>query len=288
MQKLFSFIVEKKHWFLLLLLQAFSLNLYLNDGAYKQGLRFYVATGLTGRLNELMTKAYGYLEMYEYNQSLLGENARLEQELVLLRRQVVDAQAAQTFPQVMATDSAGLTESYVTARVVNLRVEGAESYYVINKGKAQGIRADMPVMSATGVVGAIMMASEHYSIVIPVINPKIKLSCTVKGKEFKGQLSTPGYNRPVYFGGVPLHNTIAKGDTLVTSGYSYIFPEGLMVGTVEAQDQSGAVGAAAAFGTFRVKLATDFDKLKHVYVFLSEPLTEAKVLEDSLAISHDE
>lgn len=282
MQRLFAFLQEKKHWFILIILQIFSLSLLLGDGFYRQGLSAYISTWFTGHINEWLTIGYSYLHLHDKNDELLKENARLELELVTLRRQISDAQANHTLPMIYPTDSVGLTEGYVSARIINLHNEYKEPYYIINKGEKDGIKKDMPVISNKGVMGAIMEVSENYSIVIPIINTKLKLSCSVKSKKYKGELYSLGHNRPNYFGGVPLHSSIAKGDTLVTSGYSYIFPEGLMVGVIESKDKTLASGASSAFGTFKVKLRTDFEKISHVYVLLVRPQTEAQNLENSI------
>lgn len=282
MQKLWDFIVEKKHWFLLLVLQVFSLSLFLNDSMYRRGLSLYARSYISGYLNEAMTFVYGYIDLAKHNQELLAENARLEQELISIRRRIADAQAAQSLPSYLPLDSSGISPSFVTARIVNMRNEQGEAYYIINKGSNQGIKADMPVMSGTGVMGTIMEVANSYSIIIPITNPRMKLSTMVRGKEYKGEVFSLGYNRPTLLGGVPLQADIVKGDTVVTSGYSYIFPEGLMVGHVEERDSRGVTGAASAFGTFRLRLATDFDKLRYVYVLLTTPMTEAKVLEETL------
>lgn len=281
MQKLLAFIAEKKHWLLLLTIQAFCLTLYFGDSFYRRGLKAYASSFFTGRINEVIARLYSYADLQQHNRELLVEHARLEQELVLLRRHIADIVARQ---EVVGLDSLGLNEGNLslTARIVNMRNEAGSPYYVIDKGRSHGLKADMPVMSAKGVVGAVLDVSEYYAIVVPIINPKVKLSTVVKGKSYQGYVSTQGHNLPVYFAGVSLQAEINKGDTILTSGYSYLYPEGLMVGVVEEQDQKGAIGAEAAFASYRIHLSTDFDKLKHVYVLLLPPITEAQALEDSL------
>ncbi|MDY3090544.1 MAG: rod shape-determining protein MreC [Porphyromonas sp.] len=283
MQKLLSFIIEKRHWFLLLLLLSFSLNLYLRHGLYRQGLRLYAQSWLSGYTNQAMTYGYSYLDLKEHNEALLAENARLEHDLVVLRRYLADVEANSTLPPGVMSDSTGLSHSFVTARIVNVRNQQGEAYYIINKGSNHGVKVDMPVMSATGVMGMVMELSGNFSVVIPITNPRVKISAMVKGKEYKGDVSSLGYNRPAYLGGVPLQATINKGDTVLTSGYSYVFPEGLMVGIVETQDQSLAAGHSKAFGAFRLRLSTDFDKLNHVYVLLTPPMHEAQELENRIS-----
>ncbi len=288
MQKLVSFIIEKKHWFLLLVLLTFSLNLYLRHGLYRQGLRLYAQSWLSGYTNQAMTYGYSYLDLKQRNEALLAENARLENELVILRRYLSDAQASSLLPPSIVEDSTSTIQNFVVARIVNVRNQQGEAYYIINRGSKHGVKADMPVMSATGVMGMVMELSDNFSVVIPITNPRIKISAMVKGKEYKGDVASLGYNRPAYLGGVPLQASISKGDTVLTSGYSYVFPEGLMVGIVQEQDQSLATGHSKAFGAFRLRLSTDFDKLSHVYVLLTPPMHEAQELENRLSESDEQ
>lgn len=283
MQKLRAFISDKRHWLLLILIQVLCLGVYLSNGLYRQGLKFYVSSWLTGYINEWVARAYSYSDLQRHNQNLLAEQARLEQELIRLRRRVADAVADRELPTHLL-DEAGVMSDVLTltARIVNMRNEAGSPYYIIDKGRRHGIKPDMPVMSAKGVMGAVLEVSQDYAIIVPIINPKVKLSTMVKGKAYQGHLSSLGHNQPIYFAGVSLQAEINAGDTILTSGYSYLYPEGLMVGVVEERDQKGAVGAEAAFGAYRLRLNTDFDKLRYVYVLLLPPMTEARALEDSL------
>lgn len=287
MSKLLAFIFDKKHWFLLLCLLSFSLSFYMSDSLYRQGLSMYASSWLTGYLNEGVSRVYSYIDLQARNQELLVERARLEQELMAMRRSFADAIASGQVPASFSVDSLASRDDFLMARVINVYQDNGDSYYIINQGATKGLKQDMPVMSSSGVLGTVMSVSNNYAVVIPITNSKLKLSCMVRGKEYKGQISAVGYNRPIYFSGVSLQAEIAKGDTIVTSGYSYIFPEGLIVGVVEEKDAKGALGASAAFGSFRVKPATNFDRISYVYVLLRQPMTEAQELEQSILPSDE-
>lgn len=278
MRKLLDFIFAHKHWVILLLLEAFSLILFVGDGAYRKGLRLYAYSHVSGRINEVLSKARDYLNLHEQNEYLLHEKARLESELITLKRSISDRDAESI--QLMR-DTTSVTE-YVVARVVNQISHLGDVYYMINRGRSSGIAPDMAVLSESGVVGIVLEASNRYAIVIPVINTQLRLSSSIKGKGYQGQLTTQGLHRPTILGGLPLHADIMPGDTVVTSGYSYIFPEGLMVGVVEENSLDGIDHAASAFGTYRIRLATDFERLSYVYVRISTPMSEAMDLERSL------
>lgn len=283
MHKLWLFIVNHRHWFLLLILEIFSLALFMNDGLYRRGLLFYAQSQIVGHLNETMTEAQSYMNLRSKNAYLLSEKARLEHELTALRRMVTDAQAEGKLMQI-EQDSITFGQ-YLTARIVNQTANLGDLYYMINQGRANGVLPDMAVISELGVVGTIVEASEHYALVIPITNSKLKLSCAVRGKAYQGQLISQGRGASSVLGGLPLHADIAVGDTVVTSGYSYIFPEGLMVGVVEEGKAEGISGVDATFGTYRVRLATDFERLSYVYIRLTPVSRELRELEQSIPLS---
>ena len=142
----------------------------------------------------------------------------------------------------------------------------------------------MGVMSASGVVGAVMAVSDHYALVIPVLNPKIRLACTLLGQEVSGTLtasSSPNANEAI-LSNVPPHAHPQIGDTITTSGYSYLFPEGMMVGTIADSVPARVKGSAGTFANYPVHLATDFQGLRYVYVIREKPTHEVRALEDSI------
>lgn len=279
MQKLFDFITSYKHWLLLLLIEAVAISLFLSDGLYRQMLKLYAQSYISGSISEVMMQAHSYMKLREQNEALLRSKALIEQEVVMLKRQVGELEAQGRHP---LGDSLQQVSDFVTARIINIIGEQADVYYMINRGESSGIKPDMAVVSATGIVGAIAETSKHYSIVIPMLNPKHRISSRVKGKPYQGHISGQGVGRPILFGGTPLHANISVGDTILTSGYSYIYPEGIMLGTVTQAESNQAKETTSAFGSYTLKPSTDFDHLSYVYVRLSQSPIEAKILQDSL------
>lgn len=281
MQKLIDFIIAHRHWWLWIALQTSALLLLMNDGLYRRSVAIYATNSVVGLLNEWMTEGRSYLDLRRKNELLLEANARLEHAYIALKRSVQDAQAEGELPEVLLQHlSESSRRNLVTARIVNLVGHAGDLHFVINKGRTDGLRSDMAVLSEHGVVGTVMETSEHYAVVIPVINEKLRLSCVIKGKDYRGTLSAQGINSPVILGGLPLHAEVSAGDTVQTSGYSYVFPEGIMVGLIERSDTQSVTGAEAAFGAYRVRLSTDFERLSYVYVLLSPPMHEAQELQN--------
>ena len=285
MDKLLEFLHKYRHWFVFLILETFALVTYLSGSLYSRSLGWYATSAVFGRVNELMTEGWSYVGLRPRNEELLRENARLRTAYTLLARQMQDAEAHGLLPRLHATDSLPIDPSAVIiARVVNRVTHTSEVYYTINKGRRDGIETDMGVMSASGVVGAVMAVSDHYALVIPVLNPKIRLACTLLGQEVSGTLtasSSPNANEAI-LSNVPPHAHPQIGDTITTSGYSYLFPEGMMVGTIADSVPARVKGSAGTFANYPVHLSTDFQGLRYVYVIREKPTHEVRALEDSI------
>jgi len=283
--KLLEFLHKYRHWFVFLILETIALVTYLSGSLYSRSLGWYATSAVFGRVNELMTEGWSYVGLRPRNEELLRENARLRTAYTLLARQMQDAEAHGLLPRLHATDSLPIDPSAVIiARVVNRVTHTGEVYYTINKGRRDGIETDMGVMSASGVVGAVMAVSDHYALVIPVLNPKIRLACTLLGQEVSGTLtasSSPNANEAI-LSNVPPHAHPQIGDTITTSGYSYLFPEGMMVGTIADSVPARVKGSAGTFANYPVHLATDFQGLRYVYVIREKPTHEVRALEDSI------
>ena len=285
MDKLLEFLQKHRHWFVFLILETIALVTYLSGSLYSRSLGWYATSAVFGRVNELMTEGWSYIGLRPRNEELLRENARLRTAYTLLARQMQDAEAHGLLPRLHATDSLPIDPSAVIiARVVNRVAHTGEVYYTINKGRRDGIETDMGVMSASGVVGAVMAVSDHYALVIPVLNPKIRLACTLLGQEVSGTLtasSSPNANEAI-LSNVPPHAHPQIGDTITTSGYSYLFPEGMMVGTIADSVPARVKGSAGTFANYPVHLSTDFQGLRYVYVIREKPTHEVRALEDSI------
>jgi len=283
--KLLEFLQKHRHWFVFLILETIALVTYLSGSLYSRSLGWYATSAVFGRVNELMTEGWSYVGLRPRNEELLRENARLRTAYTLLARQMQDAEAHGLLPRLHATDSLPIDPSAVIiARVVNRVTHTGEVYYTINKGRRDGIETDMGVMSASGVVGAVMAVSDHYALVIPVLNPKIRLACTLLGQEVSGTLtasSSPNANEAI-LSNVPPHAHPQIGDTITTSGYSYLFPEGMMVGTIADSVPARVKGSAGTFANYPVHLSTDFQGLRYVYVIREKPTHEVRALEDSI------
>ena len=205
---------------------------------------------------------------------LQDENRRLHEALDLLTEEPFTTLPTTVFDPKISYHS-------LPARVINNSVSSAHNYITLNKGRADGVFPDMGVVSETGIVGVVAAVSKHYSTVISVLNRKMKVSSKLKTGEYFGSLSWDDVSQPgyAYLNDMPRHAVFAKGDTVITSGFSTIFPEGIIVGTVEEETKQ----ATDNFYRLKVKLATDFHSLYHVRVLIPQDADERINLERNSA-----
>ena len=264
MLKLLDFLIRKRHWFLFLLLEIVSLVLVYRSNAYQRNIIFSSGNVVTGKVASVAGAVNTYLNVREINKDLMERNGLLEMELLRLQDEM-DAMLADTVAfRGFTPDSTEQFEyEFMQAEVVSNSVSSLSNYITINKGKADGIAPDMGVVSSKGVVGIISVVSENFSVILPVLNPKFRLSCKVLRSNNFGSLTWDGRNSKIAnLEELPKHVVFHKGDTIVTSGYSAIFPSGIRVGTISAHKKQRDDN----FYTLQVLLATDFSSLQHVRI----------------------
>jgi rod shape-determining protein MreC len=160
--------------------------------------------------------------------------------------------------------------------VINNSVNKINNYITLNVGYSQGVRQDMGVVGPDGIVGVVRNVSANYSTVISVLNSKFKGSVKLQSNDYFGTLSWPGVDyREGVVTEIPGHAPVYEGDVIITSGFSTIFPEGEMVGTVTKVGRT----PAGSFYELYVRLNQDFKKLTRVYVIRNFNKVEQEKLE---------
>lgn len=280
MRNLFNFIIRNSHWLLAALLVAFSFYLVFSHNSYQRSVYLTSANQVTGWFYSLSKEVTSFFHLRKNNQLLLVRSAELEEEILALKGRI-DLLSATDSTKVDAfvSDSIPMPQfNFIPAEVVNLSFSGVNNFITINKGSQHGVREDMGVMSAGGVVGVVSKVSQKFSVVIPIINPKFRLSAKLKNSENYGSVSWDGTNiREVQLQELPKHEIFQQGDTVLTS-FSRIFPRNTIIGFVSSEGRSKDDN----FNTFNLQLATNFYTLQDVLVIDDTYYEEQKRLEEML------
>lgn len=272
MRNLLEFLSKYYHWLLFAVLEVFSFVLLFQFNSYQGSVWFSSANAVTGKVYEWDSAVESYFSLSGVNSQLTQRNAFLEQQV----RMLDDSIARLTRSQETAVTRLSSMVPFqgcrlIPAKVVANMVNRYDNLITIDKGSADGVKRDMGVVCGMGVVGIVYLVSEHYSIVIPALNSHSNISCTIQRRGYFGYLRwRGGSSQLAYLEDVPRHAHFKLGDNVVTSGYSSVFPPGVMVGKVLHVFNS----ADGLSYRVQVKLSTDFARLRDVCLVDDSALQE--------------
>ena len=269
MKEIIKLILKYHFTIIFILLEIVSFSLIIRHNEYQRAIFSESASTLLGNVSSTITSIKDYFRLKEMNESLANENILLKnrlEEYELLRDTIIHGTVVQ--------DSIPVYE-YIGAKQVNATYNRTKNYITLNRGRKNGLQKEMAVCTPEGIVGLIQDLSDHFAVVIPLINVDSRISAKIKKNNYYGSLQWDGNDYAYsYLNDIPYHVEVNAGDTIVTSGLSKIFPEGIVVGYVESVDKE-----TANFLKIKVKLAVDFKRINHVYVILNNKKNEQTSLE---------
>lgn len=257
MLNLFRFIARYHFFFLFLLLEVISLTLYFSYNYFPQAYYFRMATSVHGAIRGRIAAINQYFSLKSANQQLAVENA-------LLRSGSRDAFLLVDTHSFWKKDTLYLQQyKYTPARVVANSIGRRNNFIMINKGTFSGVKPDMGVIGPQGVVGIVVAASEHFASVMSLLHSATTISVKLKkNNEMASVIWEGGDPEKASLINLSSQVKISKGDTVITSGYSLIFPEGIMVGTIDEFEMNPDDN----FYSATIRLSTRFSSLSYVYV----------------------
>jgi rod shape-determining protein MreC len=272
MRSLFRFLLRNYFVMMFLALEAISFSLIVSLNNYQRVAFVNSSNDLVGTLYERFSHLDDYFSLSRTNARLAAENASLRKQLEFrIRNQ-------EKYP-VNRPDTVDAPAYYfASAKVISNSVNKQFNYITLNKGSRQGIRPDMGIISADGVVGVITNVSPNYSTGLSILNKRLSIPAKINKNNYFGALVWDGeHSNTADLKEIPFHIIVNVGDTVVTSGYSSIFPEGIMIGTIKNFD----VESGTNFYNIKVDLSTNFRTLKYVEVVKNTKQDELKRIESN-------
>lgn len=257
MKSLFRFIARFHVAFLFVMMEILCLTLLVQNNNYQKSVFLNSSNSIVGNLFSGYNSVREYLSLTKVNDNLNLENARLNN--VLLHSSLSNADNYR-----LVNDSI-YHQQYVyrSAKLIRVSVNKQLNYFSINKGSIHGIAKEMAVVSTKGLVGLVKNTSKHFSTIIPLINSHLKVSARIKKNNYYGSLSWDGLDyRKMKLHEIPSHVNINIGDTIITSGYSAIFPEGVLIGVVD----DFVLASGGIFYDISVLLSVDYKQVSYVHV----------------------
>ena len=274
MNKLFDILRKYDYVVVFVLLVGLSLVLMARSGMYQRSRLTAWAGAIAGGWYEGMHSVGGYFGLKTENDRLAAENARLRARL---------AESYISFTDTLLTVNDTVYRQrydYMEAPVIKNSWSGQNNYIMIGKGSDLGVEPDMAVISPDGIVGVVVATTPHFATVMPVLHSDSRNSVKVKRTGISGSLVWDGKDfRYAQVLDVPTTHQFEEGDTIVTSGLANDFPEGIPVGYVTGAETLKGSG----FYKVHIRLATDFNKLDHVYVIDNKFREEQQALAKEVA-----
>lgn len=260
MYRVFLFFVKYNGAFAFVIMEVIAFSFYFTRNINPNKASFISsANGFLGGVYETSSKVSRYWNLSAVNDSLARENAELKMRLPNSKFSSLvksNIQEDTTLKQYYA---------YVDAKVINNTTHRPHNFLTLNRGKKQQLALNAGVINGNGkgIVGVTLKSSDNYTVVMSILNVDTRVSAKILGNDYFGVLVWNGLDaRYMTLESVPKHAFVQKGDTVATSGFSTVFPGGILIGTIEDFYQPSGLN----FYTIKVRLFNDVNNAQYVYV----------------------
>lgn len=275
MRALIDFLEKYHHYLLLIVLEGLSLALLFQFNHYHSSVWLTTANVVVGKVYAWEQEALRYVNLGQANEELMRRNLVLEHNNAELSRRILELTHDSTWAERQHAQRLADFQ-LLPAKIITNSVLRRNNFITIDRGEADGVKAEMGVVCGTGIVGIVFQTSNHYSIVLPLLNSHSSISCRLRGSSFFGYLHWDGGN-PLYasLDDVPRHARFKVGDVVETSGFSSVFPPGIFIGKIDAITNSDD----GLSYKLRIHLGVDFANLQNVSVVMQQNHAELHDLE---------
>ena len=279
MNSIFQFLYKHLHWLVFVVLEIVCFVLLFSFNGFQGSIYLSTANAVSARLMVGKSRVASYFALDQTNEALAVQNAMLQQRVTELE-QMLGQFRLDSLSEAEAIDKVRRMGFRISpVRIVDNSINKTDNFITIDKGSADGLVPDMGVIDCAGTLGVVYKCSQHYSLVMPLLNSKSSLSCKVLGGDSFGFLKWEGGDaRYAMLYDLPRYAEVQIGDTIVTSGHSVSFPEGLMVGRVAEMFPS----SDGLYVTLKVLLSAGFDQLGHAFVVSKMDADELVALKEEL------
>ncbi len=260
-------IVQNGSLVLFVILQCICLLWVVKYNQTQQKIYLHSYQLLASSVSSKYQSAVNYFQLRKQYDSLVAENARLL-ELRFNSKQLKDSSAV----------SSGYSILYqvVPARVVNNSLDKRNNMLSLDKGGKDGIAPGMGVITPKGLVGIVTDTTAHYSLVMSLLHSATSVSARLKRGGFFGPLVWRGRDpSTMNLEAIQKYADVRLGDTIVTSGYSVVFPKDLLIGVVRLHH----IEEGSFTYDIDVALSQPMVNLDQVYVIINPGRTEKEELE---------
>ncbi|MCQ2341434.1 MAG: rod shape-determining protein MreC [Paludibacteraceae bacterium] len=263
MRNLWQFIINNIHLLLFLLLEVVAFLLITHYQPYPKSTLITSANQLVAGVNETGDNVAAYFHLRQDNDALNSELANLQMQMQDLQNQLEYYQETSALPDSTRYHYAHLGYQVIPAKVIDLTTHQEHNYLTLNKGLRDGVQSGMGVIANGSVVGVVNQVNDYFSLVVPIIHTNINISARIHKTDQIGFTHWLGHDiRHVQLMEIGRHVLVSEGDTVLTSGITATFPEGLMVGVMDRVN----LDEGDNYYNIRLRLTTDFHHLRYVQI----------------------
>lgn len=267
MRNLIALLVRFSSVLTFILLEVLCFVLIVNYNPSKKDIWVNSSNLFSGTILEKKNQVTSFFDLEKRNLDLQEENSILRENLLKLNGYSAEFEPDTSFQYDL-----------IPALIINQEYRLRNNYLTLSKGSKQGLVKDMGVVNKDGIVGIIKGSSSKYSRAISLLNTDTRISAKIKGSSFFGNLYWSGKDPTIMtLESIPRYAELATGDTIVTSGFSTIFPPDLDIGVVEGYELKKGTSNL----DIRVKLSADLTNISTVYVINNKDREEIKTLEET-------
>jgi rod shape-determining protein MreC len=278
MKNLLNFLYRNNFFFAFLFLEFFCILILIKNNGYQGSSLLNSSNKISANIYQMEANAKEYL-------LLKDENERLSKLNTFLLNRIKLGYAAIPLKIYKKNDTLYKQEyEFMNGKAISSSVNKRNNYLTLNIGSKQGVTHDMAVITSDGIIGIVKDVSENFASAMSILHKDVRVNCQLKKDGTYGPLIWDGTDyRFSNLTDIPTNAKIKRGDTVITSSLSGIFPEGILVGFVDSYEQR----PNESFYTVKVKLSADFKKVNYVSVIKYNYKTERDSLEIKTQVQSD-
>lgn len=260
MKNLFVFLWKYHAFLLFIFLEIIAGILIVSNNSYQRSAFVNSTNNVTASMLNSVNNITEYFSLKTQNEQLAAENARL--------RAKIQSSFIITDNKVFSNNDTLYRQqfSFTEMKIISNSINKRSNYILLNKGSKQGIKPDMGLISSNGIIGIVKDVSDNFCSAMSVLHKKTAIDAKIKNSGYTGTVVWEGGNyRYGKLINIPSHVRIHKGDTVVTSANSAIFPEGIRIGVVK----SYKLKPGESFFTIDIEFTIDFNKVEYAYAVIN-------------------
>jgi len=263
MRNLWQFIVKNSHLLLFILLEVVAFLLITHYQSYPRATMLTSANHVVAGANQVGDNITSYFHLRQDNNALNDEIVRLQLEVQSLQNRLEVVQERDSVSDSTYYHYAHLGYRIIPAKVIDITTNQEHNYLTLNKGSLDGIASGMGVIEGHNVVGVVSRVNDRFAQVVPLIHTSINLSSRIKKNGQIGFTHWSGHDAShIHLMEIGRHIPVEQGDTVITSGMTATFPEGMLIGVMDKVRLSEGDN----YYNIRLHLSTDFRHLRYVQV----------------------